>query len=369
MIGGIGGRPLKRDLIRTIIEALRQPSLKAALRVALGAGDMSASSIHAATSKGTPVDADELPLLNSAGSFGLVKLTWANLKATLKTYFDTLYQPISSVQGSVPVRQTVLSGPVDTAGLPNFVPASAVGLTLTTQNITASAPLVVSAASGSGVDGDVNTTGQATANFSWSAMGNGVTWYGYVTVSGGALTPAWTGLAPIYQWGGTPSVTSGQLTYNIQEGKMYLGNGTTAPAVNAVVLLAATSSGGNITTVTPYQYLGRYDSGFTATLPTTNTAFSKNHYLGMKPGIIDMVLECTSAEFGYQVGDQIHAASIRTLDGVPNAGNLTLAANLTSVFGHTAATTSFQAQSITTGAFSTLTLASWKWKITASRGW
>jgi len=50
---------------------------------------------HAAASKATPVDADELPLVDSAASNVLKKLTWANIKATLKTYFDTLYKPIS----------------------------------------------------------------------------------------------------------------------------------------------------------------------------------------------------------------------------------------------------------------------------------
>jgi hypothetical protein len=48
---------------------------------------MRASSVHAATSKTTPVDADELPLVDSAASFGLKKLTWANLKATLASAF------------------------------------------------------------------------------------------------------------------------------------------------------------------------------------------------------------------------------------------------------------------------------------------
>lgn len=51
---------------------------------------------HAATSKATPVDADELPLVDSAASNVLKKLTWANLKATLKTYFDAIYAPIAS---------------------------------------------------------------------------------------------------------------------------------------------------------------------------------------------------------------------------------------------------------------------------------
>lgn len=55
-----------------------------------------APTIHAATSKVTPVNADEIPIADSAASFGLKKLTWANLKATLKAYFDTLYAAIGA---------------------------------------------------------------------------------------------------------------------------------------------------------------------------------------------------------------------------------------------------------------------------------
>lgn len=45
---------------------------------------------HAATSKATPVDADEFPISDSAATFGLKKLTWANLVASLKSYFDSV---------------------------------------------------------------------------------------------------------------------------------------------------------------------------------------------------------------------------------------------------------------------------------------
>ena len=62
----------------------------------LGGAAGVASSTHAATSKTTPVDADELPIVDSAASWGLKKLTWVNLKATLKTYFDTLYLGIAA---------------------------------------------------------------------------------------------------------------------------------------------------------------------------------------------------------------------------------------------------------------------------------
>lgn len=56
-----------------------------------------ASAITGATAKTTPVDADTMPLSDSADSNAIKKVTWANIKATLKAYFDTLYQPLRSV--------------------------------------------------------------------------------------------------------------------------------------------------------------------------------------------------------------------------------------------------------------------------------
>ena len=49
--------------------------------------------INGATAKTTPVDADQVGLMDSAASNVLKKLSWANIKATLKTYFDGLYKP------------------------------------------------------------------------------------------------------------------------------------------------------------------------------------------------------------------------------------------------------------------------------------
>jgi hypothetical protein len=56
--------------------------------------------ISGATGKTTPVDADSLGLSDSAASNVLKKLTWANTKATLKTYFDTLYQTALTFTGT-----------------------------------------------------------------------------------------------------------------------------------------------------------------------------------------------------------------------------------------------------------------------------
>jgi hypothetical protein len=46
---------------------------------------------NAATDKLTPVDADLLGLVDSVAANILKKLTWSNLKTTLKIYFDTIY--------------------------------------------------------------------------------------------------------------------------------------------------------------------------------------------------------------------------------------------------------------------------------------
>lgn len=74
------------------------PAMKDGVTVKLTVGQvvgMTASAMHAADEKVAPADADELPLVDSAASWGLKKLTWANIKAALKAYFDTLYLSLS----------------------------------------------------------------------------------------------------------------------------------------------------------------------------------------------------------------------------------------------------------------------------------
>ena len=68
------------------------------------------SLINSATEKTTPVDADMVGLMDSAASNILKKLSWLNIKATLKTYFDTLYQGLDATL-------TALAGLNSTAGL------------------------------------------------------------------------------------------------------------------------------------------------------------------------------------------------------------------------------------------------------------
>ena len=51
--------------------------------------------VTASTEKTTPVDADMVPITDSAASHILKKVSWANIKATIKTYTDTLYSNLA----------------------------------------------------------------------------------------------------------------------------------------------------------------------------------------------------------------------------------------------------------------------------------
>ena len=93
------------------------------------------SSINGTTAKATPVDADTMPLIDSAAGNALKKVTWANIKATLKTYFDTQYNlyvhpnhtgDVTSVAGGA---QTIAAGAVTLAKMANVATATFLGRT------------------------------------------------------------------------------------------------------------------------------------------------------------------------------------------------------------------------------------------------
>ena len=101
--------------------------------------------VHAATGKTTPVDADELPIIDSAASNVLKKLTWANLKATFKAYTDTLYAVLSggnTFTGTQTVQAAATQDAIKIVGRAGGTSSYAVTLTPTTlsANRTATAP-------------------------------------------------------------------------------------------------------------------------------------------------------------------------------------------------------------------------------------
>ena len=69
-----------------------------------------AAQTHSATSKTTPVDADEFGGADSEATFGLKKYSWSNIKAALKTYFDTIYGKSYNADGLTHLLHPTLDG-------------------------------------------------------------------------------------------------------------------------------------------------------------------------------------------------------------------------------------------------------------------
>ena len=70
-------------------------------KVLVGAGTFNdlGAVINNATAKTTPVDNDMFSIMDSAASNILKKLSWANIKATMKAYMDTLYLALPGTNG------------------------------------------------------------------------------------------------------------------------------------------------------------------------------------------------------------------------------------------------------------------------------
>lgn len=149
-----------------------------------------APATHAATSKATPVDADEVPLVDSAASNVLKRLTWANLKATLKTYFDSL---------STTLTNKTLSAPV-----------------ITDYTETLYAPAAASSATISLANGTVQkhtTNGNFTATLPSSVAGKS---YVIIIAYGGTHTLTWAGGGTLKWAGGAaPTATSANGKFDI----------------------------------------------------------------------------------------------------------------------------------------------------------
>lgn len=272
--------------------------------------------------------------------------------------FFTIGRPTTSSSSVfVPVRQTVLNGPVDANGLPNFGGSTGSG------TVTMSGTLTATAANGFGASGAVDVVGQGT-NLSWGSLTTNGTMYLYVDIAAGVLTAGSGTLAPVYQWGGTYSTTSGQFTFNIQEMTGKVGNGASAVQTNRVYVGEVTVSGGVVTVITWYGLQRRYSGAWTATLPAAGVAVTANHNIGIKDFIGGaMVIECTTTDAGYAVGDQI----ISPL-GTANASatipvGLWVTRNQMGAVGGSA--TAWLLPNKSTGANGVLTLANWKYKFVA----
>ena len=254
----------------------------------------------------------------------------------------------------VPVRQTVLSGAVDSNGFSSF------GGSTGSTTVTAATTLVATAA-----NGVTNRTGSI-VNPSWTGLStNGTMYLGLTVNADGTCTPFSTTLAPTYQWGGTFSTTANQRTFNIQQMQMQNGNGSTAAQSYDMFVGEVTVAANVVSAIVWYALMGRYDSGYTATLPSTGTSFSKNHNLGLQPVIRELRVKCTTADSGFSVGDEITPYTSSPSQYAPFTPSTTSLV----IQAVTGTNVGFAAYTKLSGSYATLTAASWSYKFTAQRGW
>lgn len=315
--------------------------------------------------------------IGAAADVEVVKLTGDQTVAGVKTFSSApiipdaaaAQNPISKAQLDAAVaaiarglvRQSVLSGPVDSSGLPAF------GGSTGSATVTASGILVAAAANGYSATGAVDRVG-VISNPSWTGLSTNGTMYLYLDIAAnGACTPGSTTLAPVYQEGGTYSTTNGQFTFNVSEMIGKVGDGSAANQTYRVFVGQVTVSGNVVTAITWYALRGLYRGSISA-VPTAGTRSVLNHNIGVPPSMLrgEVMVENITTQGGWTAGQMVpwvtsSAAGGRSVPG-PNFESSTA---LSVVSGSNVAIII----NSTTGTEVTGTPANWRVRVSASRGW
>jgi hypothetical protein len=258
------------------------------------------------------VKTDGNTITNSTGAISCTTATASQIGCVKPdgTTITIVAGVISAVgsSNSVSVRQTVSSGPTDTNGMPTLFPSTYASLSLTSYNVTSTYDFVATAAQGFSSGGSTDYVYQSTNNITWSSLTASTTNYLYINASTGVTGS--TTLAPIYVFGGTPAVTSGQFTFVISQMTGYLGNGTTAVATPVVFVGEAVTAASTVTSTVAYAYNGMYSSPLQA-MPSTATVL--NHNLGVNQSLVTSTwkLVNVTAQNGYSPGAEVSVYGIQ----------------------------------------------------------
>lgn len=279
--------------------------------------------INAATSKTTPIDADQVGLMDSAADNILKKLSWANIKATLKAYFDTIYKATFSE---------------NTAFNKNF------GTT-----------------AGTVLEGDKNAAIVAnTAKLTNANHTGDVTGATALTIANNVVTNAKLANVPTATFKGRITAATGDTEDLTATQATSLLNTFTSTLKGLVPL-----SGGGTT-----NFL-RADGTWTSP-PSITTFISADqtittaglltiaHGLGVVPKSIQVFLVCQVAEFGYSVGDIVQM----NVSGSGNNRGYTAVVNSTNIIiKFSNQTNVFRLLSLLNGAGFATPTTSFRWKL------
>ena len=331
-----------------------------------------APAIHGAASKVTPVDADELALADSAAAFGLKKLTWANLKAAvyayfiaankgaivdadsvlindsaagntpkyttwtqikafLKTYFDTLYGALSAANSWL-ARNVFVGGATGNSGMATTT--GSLGEIEVRGNGTGAAMMAFHRVGSFAAYLGIDTDNQLKFG-GWSAGANAYkVWHANNDGAGSGLdADLLDGLnADATSAGNTVTVrdASGDVVARLHRTEW------TGQGWNGSFFVGMNANGGvgadnYMRPATPAQAMRAIvNAGFESAQQTVTVAGSLTiaHGLGVKPKLVAIVLQCVTAENGFNIGDEvvfgpgIDAGSGAGISVVPDATNL-----------------------------------------------
>lgn len=263
----------------------------------------------------------------------------------------------------VPVPQTVLSGPKDANGAPSFLPSTSVSLVLTAQGLTTT-PLVVTATAGYGATGLINNIVVISTNVSWTCTASNTNYLLYDLTNLVTITSI---LAPIEQYGGSISTTSGQYSYDITAGQMYVGTGAGTTAVNVVKVGECVAGGTTITTSAAYAYQGYYKVPDTATTAASVATTTITHNVGTMDVAVKLAVKNVTTEWGYTAG-QVTSYMMIGPGGVPIATDQYTIADRNTINTLTGGSgNAFQVLRRDNGGQGVITAANWKYTGTVRR--
>lgn len=184
-----------------------------------------------------------------------------------------------TIAGVASVRQTVLSGSVDSSSFPNALSiGSGLSVTLTASTGT---PFLVSFAAGFDSNGAIDYLGQFTTNQSFTGLTANTTCFLYVdrNTTTGALTTGFSTLAPAYATVAPTSPAVDQHWFNLSTFQMMRWSGGAWAPFQRVFAGEAVTGATAVTIIATYAYRGRYQSAWIAVVASTNYSF--NHDLGI----------------------------------------------------------------------------------------
>lgn len=316
-----------------------------------GAGELTSGSIVAVEEGDANGDSLWMLATDGAITIGTTALTWARKDAGA-----------AASSSQVSVRQTVMAGAATRL---------AIGTGLAVNLLATTTPVRVAFAAGMGVSGNVDYVGTLSADVAgfWSGLTANV--INYLFYDRNVTTGAITGVAstlPYISQDSTVAISTvnGQHTYVSDTGQMYVGNGSTATAVQRTAEGECLAGAASITSVTSYAKGASYQGAWTATLPAAGVTVSFNHNIGTIDTIPHLELQCTTADAGYSVGEVLT---------VMNGNSSGVAVPITffrtaKYVGFTVPPTSNMLVSNKSGGGNTvMTLASWKYRFVNQRAY